>query len=160
MWFARWWPTVPNLYPEQFLTPSAELPETKVSQVEFGKSWRFDFKTGEFVLSPTGKVAESEGVDAWIEWCKKTLMTERYRWLVYSRNYGQEFEALIRRNLNRAGNESEIKRITTECLMVDPRTKSVDNFQFAWDEDKCYFTCVITSVRGETGTLNGSVVIG
>lgn len=150
---------MPNLYPDQFLTTTADLPETKVSQVQFGKSWRFDFDTGEFILTPTGKVAESQDVDAWIEWCKKALMTERYRWLVYGRFHGQEFEDLIRRNLNRAGNESEIKRIATDCLMVDPRTKSVDNFKFTWDGDKCFFTCDITNVRGQSANLSRSVVI-
>lgn len=150
---------MPNLFPTEVVTATSELTETQSSQVKFGKSWRFDFEAGDFVLTPTGKVTESQGFEAWLGWCEKALMTARYRYLVYSRNHGQEFEELISRHLTRAGNESEIRRMATECLMVDPRTASVSNFSFIWEEDRCYFTCDVTNVLGESGTVNGSVVI-
>jgi len=111
------------------------------------------------VLTPTGKVLEIKGVEAWLEWCNKALLTARYRFLVYSRNHGQEFEELISRHLSRAGNESEIRRMATECLMVDPRIASVGNFSFTWEQDQCYFTCEVTNILDETGTVNGSVVV-
>jgi len=149
---------MPNLFPTE--SNATALPETKTTRVTFGKSWRFDFQKGEFVLTPTGKVFESTDEDAWLEWCQKAVLTERYRYLIYSRKYGQEFEDLFRRNLNRAGNESEIKRIVTETLKVDPRTASVDNFGFTWDGEQCFFTCTVTSARGTTKALNGKVVTG
>lgn len=148
---------MPNLFPEGE-TNTSEV-STQASQVQFGKSWRFDFETGDFVLTPTGKVAESQDVDAWLEWCKKALMTARYRYLVYGRGHGHEFEDLIRRNLDRKGNESEIRRIATETLMVDPRTAGVENFSFTWDGDTVYFTCDVISARGERGTISSEVVI-
>jgi len=149
---------VPNLFPTEETATTSE--SAQESQVQFGKSWRFDFDKGEFVLTSTGKVAESEDTDAWLEWCKKALMTPRYRYLVYGRNHGHEFEDLIPRNLSREGNESEIKRmITKETLMVDPPTAAVENFQFTWEGDKVYFTCDVISVRDERKTVSGSVVI-
>lgn len=148
---------MPNLYPTDTAT-TTELAET-TAEVTFGKSWRFDFDKGDFVQTPTGKVATSEDEDAWLEWCQKAILTDRYRYLIYGRNHGQEFEDLIRRNLNRVGNESEIKRIITECLMVDPRTASVDNFTFIWDGDRCFFTCQVTSIRETAGTISGEVAI-
>jgi hypothetical protein len=148
---------MPNLFPLDEDT-STETAET-ASKVSFGKSWRFDFENGEFVLTPAGKVTETSDVEAWLEWCKKALITARYRYLVYSRNYGQEFDDLISRHLSRSANESEIKRIATEALMVDPRTASVNNFKFTWEGDTVYFTCDATNTRSETGTINGQVVI-
>ncbi|ACV64916.1 hypothetical protein Dtox_4249 [Desulfofarcimen acetoxidans DSM 771] len=151
---------MPNLFPTtQVETTTSELSETQSSQVKFGKSWRFDFEAGEFVLTPTGKVTENQGIEAWLEWCNKALMTVRYRFLIYSRNHGQEFEELISRQLSQPANESEITRIATECLKVDPRTKLVGNFKFNWVEDRCYFTCEVTNILGESGTVNGNVVI-
>lgn len=150
---------MPNLFPTETVTATPELPETQAGQVQFGRSWRFDFDAGEFVLTPTGRVAETQDTDSWLEWCKKALQTARYRYLVYSRNYGQEFDNLIGRHLTRAGNESEIKRIVTECLMVDHRTARVENFTFTWEDDQCFFTCEVSNVRGETGTISESVVI-
>jgi hypothetical protein len=135
--------------------PSETAPQTTVT---FGKSWRFDFEAGEFVLTPTGKVVETKDAEAWKEWCKKALATARYRHLVYSRNYGQEFEDLLTRNLNRAANESEIKRIATETLMADPRTAAVRNFTFTWEEDRCLFSCEVTNVLEETASINGVVI--
>ena len=144
---------MPNLFPIGSSSTDS-TPET-TSSIQFGRSWMFDFDAGDFVLTPTGKVAEVEGTDAWLEWCRKAIRTERYKYLVYSRNYGQEFEDLIARHLPRAANESEIIRIATETLMVDPRTASVGNFTFRWEGDQCFFTCTVTNVRGQTGTVEG-----
>jgi hypothetical protein len=151
---------VANLFPLN-TTPAADNPVQSAEEsvaVKFGRSWRFDFEAGEFVLTPTGKIAVAEGTDAWAEWCRKALHTERYRYLAYSRDYGQEFEGLIGSGLSRSAVESEIRRIATETLMYDPRTAGVDGFSFNWDADMCQFACTITNVRDETGSITGSVV--
>ncbi|MBN2981964.1 DUF2634 domain-containing protein [Cohnella algarum] len=147
-----------NLFPEEeAVAAEAEVEE---SEVRFGRGVRFDYEAGEFVLTPTGRIAEAEGADAWLEWCRKALQTERYRHLVYSRDYGQEFETLIGLGLSRSAVESEILRITTETLMTDPRTEAVGNFSFEWQGEKCFFACEARSVRDEKALLQGSVVNG
>ncbi len=149
-----------NLFPTEETKATPEITEAQTDRlVKFPKSWKFDFDTGEFVFTPTGKIIETQDMAAWLEWCKKALQTTRYRHLIYSRNYGQEFEDLISRYFDRAGNESEIKRITTECLMVDPRTSAVKNFTFDWISNAVYFTCEVLSVRDELGIISGSVVL-
>ncbi len=127
--------------------------------LSFGRSWRFDFDLGEFAMTPTGKVASSEGTGAWLEWCKKAVQTERYRYLAYSRNYGQEYNDLIGAGLSRPALESEIRRITNETLMADERTASVSDFIFKWENERCFFTCTISNVLEETGTIEESVVM-
>ena len=146
---------MPSLFPSESINATPEI-ATK-SAVSFGKSWVFDFDKGDFVLSPTGKVVEADGVEAYRQWAHKTLLTPRYRHPIYSRNYGQEFEDLLRRNLTRAGNESEIKRMVTEALMVDPRTASVGDFTFDWQDDAVYFTCIVTTAQGEQVQVSGQV---
>jgi phage baseplate assembly protein W len=146
---------VPFLFPTEQVTAAPE--ETQTAPVKFGKSWVFDFDQGDFVLSPTGKVVEADGAEAYRQWAHKILLTPRYRHVVYSRNYGQEFEDLLRRNLTRAGNESEIKRMVTEALMVDQRTASVGDFTFDWQEDAVYFTCTVTTAQGEQVQISGQV---
>ena len=147
-----------NLFPTEEITQAVEPEEPVLNEIRFGRSWRFDFEKGDFVMTPTGKVIESKDVEAWLEWCQKALRTIRYRFVVYSRNYGQEFEDLIGRGFSHQAQESEIKRIATECLMVDLRTAAVENFIFEWKEDQCFFSCMVSNVRGETGIINGSVV--
>lgn len=145
-----------NLFPTDL--PVEELTEQKDEGVFFGRSWRFDFDAGEFIMTPTGQVARSEGKEAWVEWCRKALLTERYKHLVYSRNYGQEFEELIRSSLPRSVIEMEIKRIAIETLMSDPRTAKVDRFACEWRGESCYFTCTISNVHDETAEIQGMAV--
>lgn len=145
-----------NLFPTEAVVVEEAQQEVN-SEVTFGSSWRFDYEAGDFVLSPTGRVVRSDPTMAWIEWCKKALNTERYKYLAYTRNHGQEFDDLIGTGLTRATLESEIERITTETLLTDPRTASVGNFVFNWEDDACFFSCSITNARDETSTLNWKV---
>jgi len=147
---------VANLFPTEELKD--DLIDTGSENVFFGRSWTFDFDAGEFVTTPTGKVAGSEGKEAWVEWCKKALQTERYRHLVYSRNFGQEYNELIRSGLPRSAIEMEIERITTETLMSDPRTASVNGFTYEWVEEGCYFHCFVSNVHEETAEIQGKAV--
>ncbi len=150
-----------NLFPEAVVdswsSGEEETPETTNDEVAFGRSWRFDFEAGEFVMTPTRKIARADDTAAWVVWCEKAIRTPRYRHLIYSRSYGQEFEELIGRGYSRAVQESEIERIATETLMVDSRTLSVGDFSFSWQDDGCRFSCRVKNVREEEMIAEGSV---
>lgn len=135
----------------------ATEPETyEGSGAVFGRSWKFDFDAGEFVMSPTRKMAVADEKEAWVLWCEKAIRTPRYRHLIYSRDYGSELEELIGSG-NRAIQESEIRRMVSETLLADARTQNVDQFVFEWEEESCRFTCRITNIRDEEAVLEGSV---
>lgn len=148
-----------NLFPESMdqSWDDSGSPELLDDGMTLGRSWRFDFDAGEFVMTPTRKIAQVDGMYAWVMWCQKAIRTPRYRHLIYSRQYGQELDELIGRGYSRAVQESEIQRMVTETLMVDPRTLSVDGFTFSWQEDGCRFSCQIRNVHDEQFTLEGSV---
>jgi hypothetical protein len=150
---------VANLFPEEIEEDWAETQaeESSDEEVPFGRSWRFDFTAGDFVMTPTRKVAAADETAAWVMWCQKAIRTPRYRHLIYSRDHGEEFDDLIGKRYSRAVIESEIQRIVTETLSVDPRTANVGGFTFAWSGDGCRFTCRIQNVREETETIEGRV---
>jgi hypothetical protein len=150
---------MPNLFPLGLMDDDSLIESNPEAQVNFGKTWLFDFENGDFVLSPIGKFQALGDVDAWAEWGRKAIRTARYQFLAYDDVYGQEFKDLISRSLSRSGNESEIKRIVTETLIVDPRTETVDNFTFEWDGDAVFFSFEMTNVRGENVTISESVVM-
>ncbi|MBU5672273.1 DUF2634 domain-containing protein [Paenibacillus brevis] len=131
--------------------------ENGSSEILFGRSWRFDFEQGEFILTPTRKIASSSGTDAWVVWCQKAIRTPRYRHLIYSRIYGQELDELIGKGYSRAVLESEIQRMVSEALLLDPRTADVDGFYFSWQGAECSFNCQVTNVHDEVLRLEGSV---
>lgn len=148
-----------NLFPEDIEDDwtEDEAGNSASEEVTFGRSWRFDFEAGDFVMTPTRKVAAADETAAWVMWCEKAIRTPRYRHLIYSREHGEEFDDLIGKGYGRAIQESEIKRMVTETLMVDPRTSSVGDFTYEWRDDACYFTCRISNVRDEEAVLEGSV---
>ncbi|OCT10993.1 hypothetical protein A8709_04630 [Paenibacillus pectinilyticus] len=156
---------MPNLFPlvgagaGTGLGAEALLAGGKMGKIPFGRSPKFDHSLGEFITTPTGKIAECTDTEAWVEWCQKALRARRYTHLVYSRSYGQEYDDLIARHLSRQANEMEIVRITTETLKVDPRTADVRHFTWEWENEKCSFQCEIVNVRGEQKNIKGSVVI-
>ncbi|TBL71364.1 DUF2634 domain-containing protein [Paenibacillus thalictri] len=148
---------MPNLFPVN--ESGGVLEEVKVSkQTVFGRSWRFDFETGEFMVTPAGKVVTADEDQAWVEWCQKALHTERYRYLAYSRSYGQEFDDLIALHLTREANEMELKRMTKEALMADPRTAKAEMVSLQWEGDHCFFMCEVTSRRGTSVQMNMRMV--
>jgi hypothetical protein len=152
---------VPKLFPEAVNGGVGTIQAVpSKAAVSFGSSPKFDFTNGDFITTPSGKIAECTDTEAWLEWCKKALHTSRYTHLVYSSMYGQEYENLIAQGLSRAANEMEIVRITTETLKVDPRTADVGRFTFEWDQGVCSFQCEITNVRGKKEILKESVVTG
>lgn len=151
---------MPNLFPlESEFMMDEVLDEAAIVQVAFGRSWRFDYESGEFVMTPTGKLAVADEKEAWIQWCQKAIRTARYRYLIYSRDYGHELEDLIGSGVSRAVYESEIQRMVTEALMTDSRTQRVDEFSFAWAGDGCAFTCQVANMRDEQVNLQGNVVV-
>jgi len=145
------------------LFPTGSIPAVvpaKISRaVKFGKSWKFDFDEGEFVVGPTNKIEAADEVEAYYEWCQKALLTIRYRYVIYSPDYGSELETLFQTALDRAAIESEIARMVTETLMVDPRTGTVGDFVFTWLEDDVAFDCTVVTARGSQLNLSSSAGI-
>ncbi|MFD1885919.1 DUF2634 domain-containing protein [Paenibacillus wenxiniae] len=128
------------------------------SEVEFGRSWRYDYDAGDFVMTPSGRVAVADSKEAWVQWCHKALLTPRYRHVIYSRDYGSELDTLIGTGQGRAVLESELTRMVTEALLVDARTAAVDQFAFTWADDHCQMTCRVTSVQDDVEILESEVI--
>lgn len=124
------------------------------------RTYLYDFNKQEFVRTTTGKFATVEDDMAWLEWCKKAILTERWRYIIYTSDYGQELEDLIGMSLPKSVIESEIQRIITECLKVNSLTESVENFTFKWEGDSVYFTCEVTNINGFTAKLEGEITNG
>lgn len=118
-------------------------------QATFGRSWRFDFDLGDFVTTSTGKIAQVEDVDALWEWCRKAIMTARYRYPVYSFAYGNEAHELIGMGLSEEAMKSELRRMYEDALIYDPRVASVEDFDIALQGDTAMISFKVTSVLGE-----------
>ena len=69
-----------------------------------------------------------DGLEAVRQSVETALDVERFRWQIYSTNYGAELEDLV--GEDQAYIESELPRLIREALSVDDRVRGVDNFAF------------------------------
>lgn len=70
----------------------------------------------------------ADGIEAMKQAIYKILLTERYRYIIYSWNYGIETEDLFGEPVSYVC--PELKRRITEALLWDKRIESVDDFRF------------------------------
>lgn len=125
---------MPKLY------PTVEIPQQIINEATtesaikgYKPSVYFDPVTGDFVRDGSNKLKDATGIEAWQLWCWKTVQTERFSHLAYSRSYGVEIEEAFHAP-DRATAESIIERTMTEAIMADPyqRTSRVEDITFDW----------------------------
>lgn len=85
-------------------------PEVTASSI---REYELDFKTGRL----TGRIVE--GVDALCVWAYLALKAKRYRWVIYSWQYGEEYTNLIGYSFDEDYLYSEVKRYIEECLFIN-----------------------------------------
>lgn len=77
----------------------------------------------------------------------KILNTERYRYLIYSWNYGVELEELFGEPISYC--IPEIERRITEALMQDDRINEVSGFEFATKGKVVSTKFTVSTIFGE-----------
>lgn len=110
--------------------------------------YAWNFENGEFIQED-GKTVIVEGLEAIKIWIYKALYTARYQWPIYSWNYGSELETLIGSSYSRAVTQSEAKRFTEECLLINPYIKGVKDMQTSFQEDRLTISFTAITDYGE-----------
>jgi phage baseplate assembly protein W len=123
---------------------------------KYGKSWLFNFEKGDFVLDSAGRVVPADEHAAWVQWCVKTVLTERFTYAIYSSDYGAEVERALKQPSRKAV-EAELERSITEALLADPRTELVKDFAFEWQGDAVKVGLTVVPVVGPPKRLEVAV---
>ena len=79
------------------------------------REWAWDFKENDFKLK-NGKMYRVEGKEAVKIWIWKIFQTPRYRYLIYSWDYGHELEPLVGKSYSQAIIQSEAERLVKEAI--------------------------------------------
>ncbi len=145
-----------NLFPQD--TNFEELNLQDSSNAEFKGSYKFDFETGEFAKNIDGTIAKCNPEEAYIQWCKKSMITNRYL-PAYSDKFGNEVSSLRGTKLSDRAIELEVKRMTKEALMVHPKTVDVDNFIFKWIKGNLHFSYDVKSYYSDEITLQNELKV-
>ncbi|MDU6361342.1 MAG: DUF2634 domain-containing protein [Clostridiales bacterium] len=107
------------------------------------KEYDFDFATGQL----TGKTLE--GKEALKVWIYKTLLTKRYRYLIYSWDYGQDLEEIIGQDYEKGLIVSEVERRIKDCLLINDKIKSCTNFNIQLINDQLNVEFKVNTIYGE-----------
>ena len=99
-----------------------------------------DFEKGRI----SGFIDEREAVQQAI---MLLLNTERYKFLIYSWNYGAELEALVGTHPDIV--EDEAERLISEALPQDDRITAVYDFEFSRNRDALLVSFKVDSIYGD-----------
>ena len=89
-----------------------------------------------------------EGLEAVRQTVEIALNVERFRWQIYSTNFGAELDDLV--GEDEAYIVSELPRLVEEALSTDDRIRSVDDFRFSrTDSNSMTVTFAVHTVFGD-----------
>ena len=115
------------------------------------QEYAWDFEHDRFLYDVHGRHILLSGNPALEVWIYKALKTERFEYLAYSWQYGIELKPFIGKVMGVQERSSELRRVVTECLMVNPYIRSIDSFSIT-QENRAELVRVhitLTTVYGE-----------
>lgn len=132
------------------LVPESSRVETvSAANMQTSRTYDIDFKSN-------GVEGMCDGVDAVTQAVYKILNTERYKYLIYDRNYGVELKDLIGKPPLYVS--AIIKGRITEALENDDRILSVEDFKISRSLDSITVEFTVKTVFGD-GIVTKSFVI-
>lgn len=96
------------------------------------REYELDFSTGRL----TGRIVT--GVDALCIWAYLALKAQRYRWVIYSWQYGEEYTNLIGYSFDEDYLYSEVKRYIEECLFINEHITAIEDLTVSQVKEKLY----------------------
>jgi len=132
-----------------FLQPEAVTAETTLP---LAREIKWDFARNVPVFSG-GVPVEVTGREAVAVWAWKALHTERFRWPVYTWDYGCEARSLIGQAYTEELKESEAARCVRECLLINPYISDVTDVTTDFADGLLTISCRLVTIYGEE-TLN------
>lgn len=130
-----------------FFGDTAVIQETKELPLYREVAWDFQnnvpkMENGDFILL--------EGAEAVRVWCYKALVSERYRYEIYSYDYGSQLSQLISKSYSPNLTKAEALRYLEECLLINPYVTGIVNGAVSFEKGKLTITAELETVYGKT----------
>ena len=119
-----------SLLPTFLLSSVSSEKIAEVNSVDVPREYEIDFTTGQL----TGRIVE--GVEAIKTWVWLCLQIERYRFPIYTWQYGAELEQYIGKGYSQEYLDIELKSAVEDALKVNPHITGIENFSATVDGDK------------------------
>lgn len=89
-----------------------------------------------------------ERAEAVAVWAWNALHTERWRWPLFTGNYGNEIDSLIGQTWSDDYKRAEVRRYIAECLLVSPYIKRLDHMDITFQDGKVTAAFDLISIYG------------
>ena len=144
------------------LFPVFDVPDVNTKTQDKNRRYKpsvfFDYDTGDFRVDGAYRMTVAEGQEAYQQWCRKVVMTERDAFLAYSTDIGIEGEYALSLG-DHAAVESALEKTITEALMVNVHTEYVRDFEFSWSADEIRVTFTVKGRPWSEARLDASISV-
>ena len=107
--------------------------ETQETDLPLFKEMAIDFETGEPIIK-NNEIVTLEGSEALKVWIWRALKTERYKYKVYSNNYGNELKEQLGTIYDKTIKDAILENEIRECLGVNPYITRLHSFSIETPE--------------------------
>ena len=138
------------------LLPSFVVQEaaTRTDTREIPKEYGIDFRTGQL----TGEIVEKkEAIKVWIWNC---LQTERYRFAIYSWDYGAGIEQYIGKVLTQEYIQTDCESEIREAMLINPWISDITDFTAARHGSELSISFTAITPFGRIAVVNGKIADG
>lgn len=125
-----------------FMSAETEAAQQTVTTLDNPREYGIDFETGEL----TGLIVE--GIEAIKVWIWNCLHSERYRYAIYSWQYGVEYEQYFGQPLSEEYLQSDCQTETEEALMVNPYITGISDFEASLQGTTLHITFTVETTLG------------
>ena len=127
-----------------YLASTIQAQTAAAAVVETPKEYEVDFETGQL----TGRIVEGvEAIKVWI-WC--CLHTQRFRWPIYSWDYGADLEQYIGQSITEEFLNADCEDEIREALLVNPYITDIEDFEASFDNGKLSISFTAVTKFGNT----------
>lgn len=113
-------------------------------ELPYPKEYGMDFETGML----TGQVVTGiEAIKVWI-WC--ALHTQRFRYAIYSWDYGADMEQYIGQAVTQEFLDTDCHDEVEETLTISPYITGIDDFSAELTGDHLHMTFTVRTIYGDT----------
>lgn len=121
---------------------------TQIGQNEVTRTYKVDSYNKRIIGTTDGQPAIEQAI-------LKNFDTERFAYVIYSKNYGIELEKYIGKDYDFI--RSDLQRAIEECLLVDARIYSINNLQFT--QKGLDYMSITMDIETEQGVLTTTLEV-
>jgi len=122
--------------------------ESSSDTTELYKEVQWDYENNMPVFK-SGSPVIITGRNAVLVWAWKALHVPRFRYVIYTWDYGNEVESLIGQPFTEDLKRSEAARYVQECLLINPYITGVNNITVNFNDGIMLVSCSLSTVYGE-----------